>query len=174
MLFRKRKNHRTQELINCIQLLSLGDIEKEYLMSRWLQQLTGMDNAAIFHKTMHYVMRFVVVVGGVIIPILVGYNKSEYLALTFSISLIVAICGAINELFNYKEYWYHHRLNTELLRTEGWDFFLLDGPYQNFKTHQEAFETFNDKVKSILKLSLESFLANIIREKEKQGVSKNG
>lgn len=48
---------------------------------------------------------------------------------TLLLSQAVAICAASEQLFKYGERWRHYRRNVELLKSHGWQFIELTGPY---------------------------------------------
>lgn len=49
---------------------------------------------------------------------------------TFGLSQIVAISAAIEEFFHYGERWRHYRRTVESMKTQGWQFSQLTGPYR--------------------------------------------
>jgi hypothetical protein len=149
-----------------INSLGLSESEFKYLKLRWLKSFLWMDGAAVFHKFMHYFMRLAMAIGAVLIPTLVSANNSTFQNYILAIGLIVAISTAIEELFRYKDYWYHHRTNAELLRSEGWQFFQLVGNYKEYSSHKEAFSSFATRIETIAQSSVDSFLNKIIQEKE--------
>lgn len=170
-LKRSGKKDRNQELIDYVKNLHQDNLgldknEIDYLESRWLTSFLWMDNAAVVHKNMHYVMRLIMAVGGVLMPVLVSANNPDYRNLTLGIGLVVAISTAIEELFRYKDYWYHHRTNAEFLRSEGWQFFLKIGRYEKCLSHKAAFADFAKRIEAIEQSSVDSFLSKIIQDKE--------
>jgi hypothetical protein len=165
------KKSRNYEIIDYVYNLNadglgLSKSEFKYLKLRWLKSFLWMDRAAVFHKFMHYFMRLVMAVGAVLIPTLVSANNSIFQNYILAIGLMVAISTAIEELFRYKDYWYHHRTNAELLRSEGWQFFQLVGNYKKYLSHKEAFSSFATRIEAIAQSSVDSFLSKIIQEKE--------
>jgi hypothetical protein len=170
-LKKKRKPARNQEIIDYVNNLHADSLdlranEIDYIKSRWLKLFLWMDKAAVDHKLMHYIMRLIMAIGGVFVPVLVSANNPSFRLSTLGIGLIVAISTAIDELFRYKDYWYHHRTNAELLRSEGWQFFQKIGRYEKCLDYKEAFPTFAQRIEMIAQSSVESFLSNIIQEKE--------
>ncbi|WP_404790229.1 DUF4231 domain-containing protein [Altericista sp. CCNU0014] len=164
----KVRNHEIIDYVNNLQTNNLGLSESEiiYLRLRWLKSFLWMDRAAVVHKFMHYFMRLIMAVGAVLIPTFVSANNSRLQNYILAIGLIVAISTAIEELFRYKDYWYHYRTNAELLRSEGWQFFQLVGNYKEYLSHKEAFSSFATRIETIAQSSVDSFLSKIIQEKE--------
>jgi hypothetical protein len=165
---KKLRNYEIIDYVNNLQIDNLGLSESEinYLKLRWLKSFLWMDRAAVVHKFMHYFMRLIMAVGAVLIPTLVSANNSSFQNYILAVGLIVAISTAIEELFRYKDYWYHHRTNAELLRSEGWQFLQRVGHYEKYLNHKEAFPYFATRIETIAQSSVDSFLSKIIQEKE--------
>jgi Protein of unknown function (DUF4231) len=162
---------RNQEIIDYVDNLNedslgLSKYEIDYLKSRWLKSFLWMDNAAVAHKTMHYIMRLIMAIGGVFIPVMISANNPDFRATTLVIGLVVAISTAIEELFRYKDYWYNHRTNAEFLRSEGWQFFLKIGRYEKYLSHKDAFNAFAKRIEAIEQSRVDAFLSKIIQDKE--------
>jgi hypothetical protein len=115
---------------------------------------------------MHYIMRLIMAIGGVFIPVMISANNPDFRATTLVIGLVVAISTVIEELFRYKDYWYHHRTNAEFLRSEGWQFFLKIGRYENYLSHKDAFNAFAKRIEAIEQSRVDAFLSKIIQDKE--------
>ncbi|MBD0389928.1 MAG: DUF4231 domain-containing protein [Nostoc sp. C3-bin3] len=100
--------------------MKLGDVQKHFLQSRWLDQVIWMEGKANFSRDRHYLLRITTIVGGIILPALVSLNINSTLQVndrvknviiwsTFSLSQIVAISAAIEEFFHYGERWRHYQ-----------------------------------------------------------------
>ena len=84
---------------------------------------------------------------GVFIPILEGSTiKVEILGKNFGIvsilGIIVAIIVGIMSHWKFESRWKHYRLNAEIIRVEGEDFFALSNKYSEFEKHSDAYEKF--------------------------------
>src|SRR3970040_730272 len=111
----------------------------------------------------HYVLRIVSIVGGVVVPALVGLNvQGELQALaawiTFGVSLIVAICLALENFFRWGERWTHYRRLAELLKSEGWLFLELGGSYHELGGHAKAYPEFVKRIETLLASDVEPFI----------------
>jgi len=155
-----------QEFTTLFENLSLKPQQQQYLKSRWLDQVLWMEGRANKARDMHYRLRLTTIIGGVIVPALVSLNftanmetqlKQAIAASTFVLSQTVAICAATEQFFNYGERWRHYRRSVETLKTQGWQFFELTGPYENSKTHEEAFTIFAHQVEQILQHDVEIY-----------------
>lgn len=164
-----------QEFSQLFDNLDLQDRQRHYLKSRWLDQVLWMEGRAGKARDMHYRLRLTTIIGGVLVPALVSLNftgnDNQYLKQTVSISTfmlsqIVAVCAATEQFFNHGERWRHYRRGVETLKTQGWQFFELTGPYQSFSTHQQAFSTFASQTEQILQHDVEVYATQVTQAKK--------
>ncbi len=152
----------------------LSILQKRFLYSRWLDQLEWMERKANISQTRYYILRLIAIVGGVIVPALLGYKLEDGPAaiwkfrFTLLISLMVAISVAVEEFFHYGERWRHYRRIVETLKSEGWQFFQLAGTYQKYAGHSDAYTAFAARVEEILRQDVEMFLTQVVQEKKEQ------
>jgi len=170
-----------QDFSNLFEALPLKEHQRHYLRSRWLDQVLWMEGRAGRARDMHYKLRLTTILGGVIIPALVSLNfvdlgnkqlKQALSASTFILSQVVAISAAGEQFFNYGERWRHYRRGVESLKTQGWQYFELSGPYHTFKTHEEAFHSFAGQVEEVLQRDVEVYATQVTQAK-KEGDKKD-
>ncbi len=171
------RDHLKQEFNALFENLSLQPQQTHYLKSRWLDQVLWMEGRASKARDMHYRLRLTTIIGGVIIPALVSLNftsndqaqfKQAIAASTFLLSQAVAICAATEQFFNYGDRWRHYRRSVESLKTQGWQFFELTGPYENSKTHEQAFGIFANQVEQILQYDVEIYSTQVTQTKQNE------
>jgi hypothetical protein len=167
------------QLINA---LELSELHKHSLRSRWLDQVLWMGKKASQCQRWHYILRLVAIIGGVLVPATVGLNPaafgpagddntfsaSLYSSITFGLSMMVAISVATEEFFHFGERWRHYRSTAERLKIEGWQFFQLAGPYQDFKKHTEAYPSFATRTESMFQQEVDVYITEIAKEKKKE------
>jgi hypothetical protein len=164
-----------QELGGLIESLELSDLQKRFLRSRWLDQVVWMEGKAEACQRLYYLLRLVAIIGGVVIPALVGIKFSDGIAaalifwLTLIISLLVAVSLAVEQFFHYGERWRHYRRTVEALKVEAWQFFQLSGPYQSHPSHREAYPAFAAQVEKILQGEFEIYITQVMQEKKAEG-----
>ncbi len=175
-----------------IDVLDLDPLHKLSLRSRWLDQVLWMGKKASQCQRWHYILRLIAIIGGVIVPALIGLNVaqgqniagnqsvdgSQFAAgliypTTFGLSMIVAISVATEEFFHFGERWRHYRSAVEQLKIEGWQFFQLAGPYQDFKNHTDAYPSFATRTESIFQQEVDVYITEIAKERKKEQEAKN-
>ncbi|MBN3878567.1 MULTISPECIES: DUF4231 domain-containing protein [unclassified Nostoc] len=157
--------------------INLGDVQKHFLRSRWLDQVLWMEGKANLSRDRHYFLRVTTIIGGVILPALVSLNintnfkpnnRDIIMWSTFGLSQIVAISAAIEEFFHYGERWRHYRRTVESLKTQGWQFSQLTGPYRNYPSHEQAFNLFGSHVEDIIQRDVEIYATQVVQEKKEE------
>ncbi|MDZ8260252.1 DUF4231 domain-containing protein [Nostoc sp. ChiQUE01b] len=157
--------------------INLGDVQKHFLRSRWLDQVLWMEGKANLSRDRHYFFRITTIIGGVILPALVSLNintnfkpnnRDIIMWSTFGLSQIVAISAAIEEFFHYGERWRHYRRTVESLKTQGWQFSQLTGPYRIYPSHEQAFNLFASHVEDIIQRDVEIYATQVVQEKKEE------
>jgi hypothetical protein len=152
-----------------IKKLKLGDLQKEFLRLRWLDQVLWMEERATNTKVFYYILRLTTIVCGVIIPALVSFgfrSENPIFWVVFVLSLLVAISAALEEFLRYGEQWRHYRLKVELLKNEGWLFFQLSGRhYRHFPSHAKAYPRFAQRVERWNRLEVDEYLTDVVQDR---------
>lgn len=135
-----------QEMTDMVEQLELPDLCKQSLKSRWLDQVVWADKKAEQCRRWHYRLRLTTIVGGVLLPALVGINfqlgkDNEYFRfwfpyVPFVLSQIIAVSAATEEFLRFGDRWREYRKLAEELKAEGWEYLQLSGPYR-YKTQEE-------------------------------------
>jgi hypothetical protein len=156
-----------------IDQLELTAFQRQVLRSRWLDQMLWADRAAGRAQRKHYALRVVAIVGGVLIPALVGVSVSGTVGDAARVAawitgVLVAIAVAADAFFRYGERWRHYRRVAEGLKAEGWLFLELAGPYARYQTHADAVRRFGVKVEGLLAEDVGAYLTTVSREGQGQ------
>ncbi len=162
-----------QDLGSLIDSLELDDIQRQFLRSRWLDQVLWMEGRADQARRCYYALRLVAAIGGVVVPTLVslsasGTTGSVLRGVTIGLSLAVAASLALEELMRFGERFRHYRRTVELLKSEGWQFLQLTGPYRRRSTHHDAYPSFAGRVEGIIQPSVEVYITDVVAEKEEK------
>lgn len=156
--------------------LDLSDIQRQFLRSRWLDQVLWMEKKASHCRDWYYRLRVTAIVLGVIVPILVGLDfPAERSALnepkkylTIALSGLVAISAAVEEFHQYGKRWYNYRRTVESLKSQGWQFSQLSGPYGTFTSHKVAFPVFADQIEELIQRDVEVYVTQIAKRSEEK------
>ncbi len=155
-----------KELGRIIEALSLDELSKTFLKSRWLDQVLWVERAAKRNQRYYYALRLSCIIGGVMIPALVGFKPGgETLPwvhlVTAIIGLVVALSAAVEEFFHFGERWRHYRRLAEHLKVEGWSFFQLTGRYHRHDDHTDAYPAFAGRIEEALQQEVAVFMAKV-------------
>jgi hypothetical protein len=138
----------------------------EYVNARWLKYVEWWDFRSRKAKACYEWLRVLIVAGGALIPALVGLRELEQLqsvAWLFAIasiiaSLVVAICTGLESVFRCGEIWREKRMAAELIKSEGFSFLQLTGPYAQYKTHHEGFRLFAQNVEDLIRHEIKDYV----------------
>lgn len=160
------------ELDELITAIELPDLNKQFLRTRWLEQVLWMERKALHALWWYRVLRLTTIVGGVIVPALVGLRVSTdwetaTKTLTFLISLVVALSAAVDGFYRYGERWRHYRSMVEVLKSEGWQFLQLSGAYAN-QNHEQAYPTFAARVEELSREEVDRYMTQVARDKKEE------
>jgi hypothetical protein len=156
-----------RDLGKLIQSIELPDVQEQYLRARWLDQVLWMELAASRARRRYYALRMVTVIGAVAVPAIVSLNpkgdaETAVNWLAVAISLLVAASAAIDGFFHFGTHWRHYRGKVEHLKSEGWSFAELSGPYRRANaTHRTEFTTFVRRIEQALGQEVDEYVARI-------------
>jgi hypothetical protein len=163
-----------QDFGKMIDELPLKPVQREYLRMRWLDQILWMEKRATESRDRHYQLRVTAILGGLLVPVLVGLTPVEgdkstlnvFRYTTAGLGAIVAVASAIDQFFSYGDRWRNYRRSAELLKSQGWQFFQLSGPYSKSTNHETAFSMFAGQVEEVIQRDVEVY-ATTSQEKHK-------
>jgi hypothetical protein len=159
-----------QEMGELIDRLDMSELQKRFMKSRWLDQVLWLEGKAEKSQKWYFRLRLMTIIGGVVIPALVSLNINDnrtraYLGwATFGLSQLVAISAAVDEFFHYGDRWNQYRKTAEELKTEGWQFFQLSGPYKTAASHAQAYTVFANRIEQTIQQDVQAYSA-LLREK---------
>ena len=170
-----RGDDRSGRMLATIQKLPLDEWQRDFVRDRWWDQITWMDATARVCQRWYRSLRMIAIVCGVIAPALVsatfGPGSAESADLirlgAIAAGLLAAVSTAAEELFRFGPRWRHYRQTSEQVRSEGWMFITLSGPYRRYGTHGEAFRTFARTVEEAFQQDVDVFITNIFRENDR-------
>jgi hypothetical protein len=163
-----------QDLGRLVDSLDLSDRQEQFLRSRWLDQVLWMERAASSARRRYYALRLFTVLGAVVIPALLSLNLTGNVDTavdwaTFAISLLVAASAAVDGFFHFGTRWRHYRATVERLKSEGWSFAELSGPYNRPNAaHPDVFPDFVSRVEQTLGQEVEDYVEGVAGEAERR------
>jgi hypothetical protein len=164
-----------QDIGKMVDLLELSELQKHYLMSRWLDQVIWMEGKATHARDRYFLLRRTTIIGGAIVPALVGLNAYSGIIgdavywFIFAISLTVAVSAAVEEFHSYSERWRHYRSIVEELKIIGWQFFQLSGEFRQYESHQAAYKSFVDTIEQIMQKEVEIYISRVVKDPDSAG-----
>jgi hypothetical protein len=159
--------------------LEIQPFRKEVLRQRWLDQVGWMGRQARKMRRRYQLVRIPIVLGGVATPGLIaillaaggseetflpGVSTAAVRIVAFFVSLGVAALAAYEEVMRFGDRWRHYRRTTELLKTLGWQYLTLSGQFKRFRTHDDGFTAFTERVEDVLNEDVEGYLSAITAE----------
>jgi hypothetical protein len=165
------------DLDQVIAQLRLSELRRQFLRSRWLDQLVWVEGRATHNRDRYFFWRLITIIGGVLVPALVtlqlnGTATTWITWMTFGVSLLVAISAAVEGFFRYGERYRHYRRTAELLKTEGWQFLQLTGHYRRHIAHATAYPLFASRVEDILQQDVNAYITTVAAEPAEKQSSK--
>ncbi len=161
-----------------IEQLQLSEFHKKSLRSRWLDQVIWADKKAAQCRRWHYRLRLTTIIGGVILPALVGINfqvnkdnpffQNWFPYIPFALSQIIAVSAAIEEFCRFGDRWRDYRQMAENLKAEGWLYLQSSGPYDRSKTHLQSYPLFASRVESIIKNDVQNYISDLLKQQTKE------
>lgn len=148
--------------------------QRDFLELRWLDQVTWMEAKAVKAQRFYYGLRLTTIVGAVVVPALVALNTLDgwpgdaAQIGTWIVSLVVAVSAAVEGFFQFGNRWRIYRLTTERLKTEGWLYLELTGPYAAVDgSHKDAYRTFVSRVEELVQKDVEAYITEVATEKQR-------
>ena len=158
------------KLRELLKKLELGDTQRNaHLEARWLQYVDWWDSRASKAKWKYLGLRSTVVVGGALIPALVGLREMAaqasyagcFAVASIIVSLLIAICTGLDSLFGYGDIWREKRIAAEMIKSEGFCFLELTGKYAPFTTHRDAYQAFAASVEDIILKEIKEYIVAV-------------
>jgi Protein of unknown function (DUF4231) len=153
---------------------NLDTRQRDFLELRWLDQVTWMEAKASKAQRFYYRLRLVTIVGAVVVPALVALNTLDgwpgdaAQIGAWIVSLVVAVSAAVEGFFQFGQRWRNYRSTAERLKTEGWLYLELAGPYAAVDgSHKDAYRTFVSRVEELIQKDVEVYVTEVATEKQR-------
>jgi hypothetical protein len=127
-----------------------GTMDPERYINERLKQYVGWYNdKAVVMKARYLRMRWISVVSGAVVPVLVNLSFPLVSYLTTALSLVVVVLVSLEGVFHYREQWKNYRSTEQFLGHELFFFRTRGGPYRELG-EAEAFQQLVDRVESAI------------------------
>jgi hypothetical protein len=153
---------------------NLDTRQRDFLELRWLDQVTWMEARAAKAQRFYYRLRLVTIVGAVVVPALVALNTlngwpgDAAQIGAWIVSLVVAVSAAVEGFFQFGHRWRNYRSTAERLKTEGWLYLELAGPYAVVDgSHKDAYPTFVSRVEELIQKDVDVYMTEVATEKQR-------
>lgn len=153
---------------------NLGTPQRDFIECRWLDQLSWMEAKASESQRFYYRLRLITIVGAVIVPALVALNTLDgwpgdaAQIGTWIVSLVVAVSAAVEGFFQFGQRWRNYRSTAERLKTEGWLYLELAGPYAaTGASHNDMYRTFVSRVEELIQKDVDAYITEVATEKQR-------
>jgi len=162
-----------EDITQMVELVDLSQLQKHYVRSRWLEQVIWMEDKAQDCRNRYYALRLTAIIGGLIVPALVGLNAFTGIVgdvvywMIFVLSLMVSISTGLEEFIKYGDRWRHYRAIVEELKIVGWHYFQLAGNFKDYNNHKTAYVTFVNTVEELIQKEVQVFVSNVTKEEKR-------
>jgi hypothetical protein len=161
-----------KELRRLVNELDLKDDKhrNEYINARWLKYVEWWDFRARSAKKLYYAVSIATIIGGALIPALVGLRELNvwgsqawmFSVASIAASLTVAICTGLESVFGFGRIWREKRAAAEMIKCEGFRFLQLAGDYRlPDKGHADLFAIFAENVERIIEAEIKDYVIAI-------------
>jgi Protein of unknown function (DUF4231) len=141
-------------------LADVGSAERRYLVVRWRPQVLLAKRRVDSNRRWYYSWRVPTVVGALLLPPLasptVEASWARWTALV--VSLVVAICTALESTFRFGNRWRLYRRMLDELRSEGWAYAYHTGPYAS----KAEFTKFVERSEEAIRRYGEEYVADVL------------
>ena len=141
-------------------LADVGSAERRYLVVRWRPQVLLAKRRVDSNRRWYYSWRVPTVVGALLLPPLasptVEASWARWTAL--GVSLVVAICTALESTFRFGNRWRLYRRMLDELRSEGWAYAYRTGPYAS----KAEFTSFVERSEEAIRRYGEEYVTDVL------------
>lgn len=143
--------------------------QNDYVAARWLAYVRWWERRALVAKRWYLGLRSVVVVGGALVPALVSLREVQdlsrfgwaFTAAAILVSLTVAIASGLESLFGWGDIWRQKRIAAERIKSEGFSFLQLCGPYAAYGSHKDGFRSFANRTEELIQSEIGDYVAAV-------------
>ncbi len=165
---RGAKRHREEVLLEqAITGLRLEDAIDTYLRSRYLEYMRWLEDGSARNLTLYYALRIPAIIIAATIPALVALDPGTTgRIVTVVLGVIVAAALAVEQFLSSGRRWRHYRGTVELMKSEGWQYLGLAGPYTGHATLNDGFPSFVARVETLMRDEVREYVTMVVAERQ--------
>jgi hypothetical protein len=163
-----KSNHREENLLEeAIDEVSLDEQMRGYFKRRYLEYLRWLEDGSATNLVLYYALRIPAIVLAALVPALVALDLGTVgRTITVVLGVVVAATTTIEHFLSSGQRWRHYRGSVELMKSEGWLYLQLAGPYANHPTLETAFPDFVTRVEALMRDEVREYVSTIIAEQQ--------
>lgn len=147
---KKLLQDRIKNYSNIVDNLPLDAAKKSQLHVDFINFIKIVENLADRHLLKNDVTNVLVIILSAVVPVLInitpkvvaGEIDTSLLNLATWLSVLLAILNGLRQSYKFRERWQNYRQTAEQLILEGQSYFALNGKYERFNNHNDAFKKF--------------------------------
>ena len=161
-----------EDLINA---LKIEEFKRKTIKMNWCDCIMLMEILTRKNLRKYNILNYVIIIGGVLIPVTINIIEDDYLAKAIPtlLGVLVGIAASLNQSYRYNDKWKHFREISERLKIEGEHYLSLSGNYRLFENHDnEAYRLFMNNIGLIKESQISDYFKLIVNNEIKDKENK--
>jgi hypothetical protein len=161
-----RSDHREEQLLaEAIDEAGLDEHRRGYLKRRYLEYVRWLEDGSATNLVNYYALRIPAIVLAALVPALVALDLGTVgRTITVALGVVVAATTTVEHFLGSGQRWRHYRGSVELMKSEGWLYLQLAGPYAGHPTLEAAFSDFVTRVETLMRNEVREYVTTIVAE----------
>jgi hypothetical protein len=166
--WRVKSDHREEKLLDdAIDEVGLDEQMRSYFKRRYLEYLVWLEEGSGKNLVVYYALRIPAIILAALVPALVALDPGyRGRIITVVLGVVVAATTAVEHFLGSGQRWRHYRGSVELMKSEGWLYLQLAGPYASYPTLEAAFPTFVARVEILMRDEVREYVSTIVAEQQ--------
>ena len=141
----------------------LSDAARSYLNRRYLEYLRWLEDGSASNLVFYYALRIPAIVVAALVPALVALDLGATgRTITVALGVMVAAVTGIEHFLTSGQRWRHYRGSVEILKSEGWLYLALAGPYAAHDDLEVAFPEFVARVEALMRDEVKEYVSTVV------------
>ena len=152
-----KRSHRDEDMLaEAVDQATSDERIRSYFTKRFLEYLRWLEDGSANNLIVYYALRIPAIVLAALVPALVALDLG-------SVGRIITVVHFLTS----GQRWRHYRGSVELMKSEGWLYLELAGPYSALGSLEAAFPTFVGRVETLMRDEVNEYVTTIIAERER-------